>query len=93
MQLKEWLGTDDTNLKKSLQTGIPMDSTDNQLASWILYARQVNPAIQACIKGDSNAGFETVEKLLDILQEKNVNRFSLITSLEEARINPEDIQP
>ncbi len=93
MQMKEWLGTEDVNLKKSLQTGIPMDSTDNQLASWILYARQVNPAIQACIKGDSNAGFETVEKLLDILQEKNVNRFSLITSLEEARINPEDIQP
>ncbi len=92
MQMKEWLGTDDSNLKKSLQTGIPMDSTDNQLASWILYARQVNPNIQACIKGDSNAGFETVEKLLDILQEKNVNRFSLITSLEEAKINIEEIQ-
>jgi biopolymer transport protein ExbD len=93
MKMKEWLGTDDSNLKKSLQTGIPMDSTDNQLASWILYARQVNPVIQACIKGDTKAGFETVEKLLDILQDKNVNRFSLITSLEEAKINIEEIQP
>ena len=92
MQMKEWLGTDDSNLKKSLQTGIPLDSTDNQLASWILYARQVNPVIQACIKGDSKAGFETVEKLLDILQDKNVNRFSLITSLEEAKIKLEEIQ-
>ncbi len=92
MQMKEWLDTNDNNLKKSLQTGIPMDSTDNQLASWILYARQVNPNIQACIKGDTKTGFETVEKLLDILQEKNVNRFSLITSLEAAKINLEEIQ-
>jgi biopolymer transport protein ExbD len=92
VNMKEWLGTDDNNLRKSLQTGIPMDSTDNQLASWVLYARQVNPNIQACIKGDSKAQFETVEKLLDILQDKNVNRFSLITSLEPVRINLEEIQ-
>jgi biopolymer transport protein ExbD len=52
----------------------------------------VNPNIQACIKGDTKTGFETVEKLLDILQDKNVNRFSLITSLETATINLEEIQ-
>jgi biopolymer transport protein ExbD len=92
MQMKEWLSTNDNNLKKSLQTGIPLDSVDNQLASWILYARQVNPNIQACIKGDTKTGFETVEKLLDILQDKNVNRFSLITSLETAKINLDEIQ-
>jgi biopolymer transport protein ExbD len=92
MQMKEWLSTNDNNLKKSLQTGIPLDSVDNQLASWILYARQVNPNIQACIKGDTKTGFETVEKLLDILQDKNVNRFSLITSLEAAKINLDEIQ-
>jgi biopolymer transport protein ExbD len=92
MKMKEWLDTDDNNIKKALQTGIPMDSTDNQLANWILYARQVNPAIQACIKGDTETQFLVVEKLLDILQEKNVNRFSLITTLEEATINIEEIQ-
>jgi biopolymer transport protein ExbD len=69
-----------------------MDSTDNQLASWILYSRQVNPNIQACIKGDTKTEFATVEKLLDILQDKNVNRFALITSLETAKINLEEIQ-
>jgi biopolymer transport protein ExbD len=90
--MKEWLSTEDNDLRKSLQTGIPMDSTDNQLASWILYARQVNQNIQAIIKGDTKTGFETVEKLLDILQEKNVNRFALVTSLEEAKINLEEIQ-
>jgi len=92
IKMKEWLNSDDNNLKKALQTGIPMDSTDNQLANWILYARQVNPAINACIKGDTETQFLVVEKLLDILQEKNVNRFSLITTLEEATVNIEEIQ-
>jgi biopolymer transport protein ExbD len=59
---------------------------------WILYARQVNPNIQACLKGDTKTGFETVEKVLDILQEKNVNRFALITNLEATKINLEEIQ-
>jgi biopolymer transport protein ExbD len=59
---------------------------------WILYARQINPNFQACIKGDSKTGFETVQKVLDILQDKNVNRFNLITSLEATKINLEEIQ-
>jgi len=91
-QMKEYLNAKDNNVRNSLQTGIPIDSADNQLAMWILFARQVNPNIQACIKGDSKTGFESVEKVLDILQDRNVNRFSLITSLEAAKINLEEIQ-
>jgi biopolymer transport protein ExbD len=90
--MKQFLQAKDNNARKALQKGIPIDSADNQLAMWVLYARQVNPNIQACIKGDNKTGFETVEKVLDILQEKNVNRFSLITSLEAAKINLEEIQ-
>ena len=91
-QMKEFLNTNDNNVRNSLNTGIPIDSTDNQLAMWILCARQVNPGFQACIKGDSETEFATVEKVLDILQEKNVNRFNLITSLEATKINLEEIQ-
>jgi biopolymer transport protein ExbD len=90
--MKQFLDAKDANTRKEFQKGIPIDSADNQLALWILYARQVNPQIQAYIKGDSKTGFETVEKVLDILQDKNVNRFSLITSLEAAKINLEEIQ-
>ena len=92
LQMKEWLDTEDNTLRTSLQTGIPMDSTDNQLANWILCARQVNPNIKASIKGDSKTKFEVVEKVLDILQDKKVNRFNLITNLEAAKINLEEIQ-
>ena len=92
MQMKEFLAAKDNTTRKALQVGIPMDSVDNQLAMWILYARQVNPNIQACIKGDTKTEFPVVKKVLDILQEKNVKRFSLITTLEAAKINLEEIQ-
>ncbi|MDP4222910.1 MAG: biopolymer transporter ExbD [Bacteroidota bacterium] len=91
-QMKEFLDTKDNNIRKQLQQGIPVDSADNQLAMWILYARQVNPNYQACIKGDTKTGFDVVEKVLNTLQDKNVNRFNLITSLEAVKINLEEIQ-
>jgi biopolymer transport protein ExbD len=91
-KMKEFLAAKDSKVRLALQTGIPLDSADNQLAMWILSIRQVNPKVQASIKGDSKTGFPIVKKVLDNLQEKNVNRFNLITSLEAAKINLEEIQ-
>ena len=59
---------------------------------WILYTRQVNPNVQACIKADTKTDFPAVKKVLDILQDKNVKKFNLITSLEAAKINLAEIQ-
>jgi biopolymer transport protein ExbD len=84
--MKAFLDAKDAAEKKVFQTGIPLDSLDNQLANWILYCRQVNPQINACIKGDAKAQFPIVKKVLDILQDKNVNRFSLITNLEAVKV-------
>jgi biopolymer transport protein ExbD len=92
MQMKDFLDAKDNTSRKAFQVGIPMDSTDNQLAMWVLCARQVNPSINACIKGDAKTPFPVVQKVLDILQDKNVNRFNLITSLEAVKINLEEIQ-
>jgi len=91
-KMKEFLAAKDNKAKNVFQTGIPIDSTDNQLALWILFARQVNPNIQACIKGDAKTGFPIVKKVLDIMQDKNVNKFNLITSLEATKINLAEIQ-
>jgi biopolymer transport protein ExbD len=91
-KMKEFLDSRDNTTRNALQVGIPIDSANNQLAMWVLYARQVNPNIQACIKGDTKTEFPVVKKVLDILQEKNVNRFNLITSLEATKINLEEIQ-
>ena len=91
-QMKEFLDAKDSNTRKAFQTGIPIDSTDNQLANWIVAIRTVNPNVQACIKGDTKTGFTIVKKTLDILQERNVNRFNLVTNLEATKINLEEIQ-
>jgi biopolymer transport protein ExbD len=89
--LKEFLEAGSSE-RKNMETGIPIDSADNQLAMWILYARQVNPNVRATIKADSDTEFPVVQKVLGILQEKNVNRFNLVTSLEAVKINLDEIQ-
>ena len=92
LKMKDFLAIKDTKGRNAYQTGVPLDSLDNQLAMWVLCARQVNPNIQACIKGDSKTEMPVVKKVLGILQDKNVKRFSLITSLEAVKINLEEIQ-
>ena len=78
--------------RKTMETGIPLDSADNQLAMWILYARQVNPNVRATIQADTNTEFPAVQRVLNILQDRNVNRFNLVTSLEAVKINLDEIQ-
>jgi biopolymer transport protein ExbD len=91
-KMKEYFAAKTAQERNVYQTGIPMDSLDNQLASWVLYARQVNPNVQACIKGDATTPFPAVKKVLDILQDKNVNRFNLITNLEAVKVTAENTQ-
>ena len=92
MKMKEFLAGKNMKERDPFQIGIPVDSTDNQLAMWILCARQVNPGINASIKGDSETPFPAVKKVLDNLQDKKINRFMLVTSLEATKINLEEIQ-
>lgn len=82
--MKAYLAARDSDERAALEKGIPIDSTDNQLALWILFARQVNPSVQTMIKGDADTDFPVVREVLDILQEKNVHRFNLITNLRGA---------
>jgi len=92
LKMKEFLAAKDAKDKNVFETGIPIDSTDNQLALWILFTRQVNPNVQACIKGDSKTGYPIVKKVLGILQDYKVNRFNLITNLEAVKVNIAEIQ-
>jgi len=85
-EMKKYLSVTDAQERAKISTGIPTDSLDNQLAYWVLYARQVNPAISAMIKGDATVEYPLVKKVLDILQDKNVNKFSLITNLEKIEV-------
>ena len=77
----------DERTKSKMDTGIPADSTNNQLAEWILQSRTAVAELQSTsmrvsIKGDGQEEYPAVKKIVDILQKQKINKFSLITSAE-----------
>ncbi|MGC8804059.1 MAG: ExbD/TolR family protein [Bacteroidales bacterium] len=90
--LPKWIDAEDQKTRDELQTGIPIDSTDNQLAMWVLFARKANPNAEASIKGDAGADFKVVKRVLDILQDYKINKFNLTTNLEKVEVKLEDIK-
>ncbi|MEI6898241.1 MAG: biopolymer transporter ExbD [Bacteroidota bacterium] len=89
--MRKWLNTKDSKVKEKLQTGIPMDSVDNQLGYWVRYARLVNPYAEVAIKGDGDTEYSVVKKIMDLLQENKVNKFNLVTNLEKQEVKLTDI--
>jgi biopolymer transport protein ExbD len=87
-KLKAYLNTADSKEREVFQTGIPVDSTDNQLNLWVRFIRLQNPNAEVAIKGDADADFKAVKHVMDILQENQVNKFNLTTNLmkEEAKL-------
>lgn len=79
----------DDRIKPGLQKGIPTDSVGqrpSELHNWILSARYAtkelnNVDMRVSIKGDSKEEYPSIKKILGILQDQNINKFSLITSL------------
>jgi biopolymer transport protein ExbD len=93
MPIKDLGGWIDAESKdrEGFQVGIPMDSVDNELALWVHFSRLANPQAEATIKGDSESDYTTIKKIIDILQDKKINRFNLTTNLEKVEIKPEDL--
>jgi biopolymer transport protein ExbD len=57
---------------------------NNELADWIWQTRLVNNNVRVAVKGDRETGYPTVKRVIATLQEKKVNRFNFITSMEKA---------
>ena len=88
-QLGSYLNVEKEERKQlnAQQPGVPIDSLNNQLIDWVLEARKANQAIfkkptYIAIKGDGNADVPTVQAVIKLLQERDINRFNLITDLE-----------
>lgn len=86
--LKEFIGMDAAKRKASgLETGIPADSANNQLADWVLHSRKAvaelhATAMRVSIKGDAQEEYPAIKKIVDILQKQKINKFSLLTNQE-----------
>jgi biopolymer transport protein ExbD len=89
--LKAFVRMDAAQRKSSgMDTGIPVDSINNQLADWIFHSRQAvaelhGTAMRVSIKGDAKEGYSSVKKIVDILQKQKINKFSLVTTGEAIR--------
>lgn len=89
--LKQLIAMDmEQRAKPGLQPGIPSDTTNNlsnEMYHWIHAARTATAALyneqmRISIKGDANEKYPDIKKVIDILQDQNLNRFSLITKLK-----------
>ena len=81
------MSKEDRKQVNAKQPGIPIDSLNNQLIDWVLEARRANLAVfkkptYIAIKGDGDADVPTVQQVIKLLQEKDINRFNLITDME-----------
>lgn len=81
-QLKGFLQLDSEQRKNFAQPGIPCDSLNNELGDWVVYSRMSNPNFRIAIRGDREASYPAVKRVMDTLQERRVNKFNLITNLE-----------
>ena len=81
-QLKGYLDLEETERKMYPQPGIPIDSTNNELGIWIMQGRLSNPNVRITVKGDQFCPWPVVKQVINTLQDKNVNKFNLITDLE-----------
>jgi biopolymer transport protein ExbD len=81
------VGLTGDELAKMNLPGIPMDSTDNQLGDWIMAARYAYAdddasKLKFAIKGDKTSNIKAVQRVIEVLREKDINSFNLITSME-----------
>lgn len=89
--LQTWINAEDSKVKEELQTGVPTDSIDNQLAWWVRSARMANPNAEVAIKGDADTEYAKIKNVMDLLQENNLNKFNLVTNLMKQEATVKDI--
>ncbi len=89
--MQAWIDAKEPKERDVLQVGIPMDSTDNQLAWWVRMARLTNLNAEVAIKGDAETDYTAVKKVMDLLQDNKVNKFNLVTNLLKDDVSLKDM--
>ena len=85
-ELKSIIGMKASDRTKANQSGIPIDSLDNQLKEWLLVSRRAaidldDKELQIAIKGDAKEEYPAIKKIMDILQDQKINSFNLVTGM------------
>jgi len=85
--LVSYLAQSDAVRKKFPQSGIPADTTNNELEEWIATAKSVRPKLNIAIKGDKDANYSKFGEVIATLKKRGIYAFSLVTSLETRPTN------
>jgi biopolymer transport protein ExbD len=86
-QLPGWLDLESTERKKFPMQGVPMDSLNNELNDWLYFSRMAirtppNKSYRVAVKGDREASYKTIKRVIKVLEEVKVFKFNLITDMK-----------
>jgi biopolymer transport protein ExbD len=82
-----YLGQPAEARKKFPQSGIPADSTNNELEEWVATAKSIRPELTIAIKGDKDANYNKFGEVIATLKKRRIYAFSLVTTLEARPAN------
>jgi biopolymer transport protein ExbD len=87
-QLNQFTRIPPEDMQKVKLTGVPVDSTNNELQAWINAAINVykdkGRKINFLIKGDDNAKYPAFKSVIDAFKKNDIYKYQLVT-------NPEDV--
>lgn len=83
--LKQYLNLPPEDQINVVMAGIPNDSTKSELGDWVsTYLKEVNPSAKLAIRGDAATNYPAVKQILNELGKRDINKFQLITGVENA---------
>ncbi len=87
-QLTQFIKLTPEQIKKTNVPGIPVDSTNNELAAWISAAKAVSMGdkLNFLIKGDDAAKYSTFKAVIDAFKQNDEFKYNLVTN---AKVVPE----
>lgn len=78
-QLPQYLKLAKEERRDIEQSGIPMDSVQNEFRQWLIAARLTNPRLRFAITADAQVPFPVVNQSFETLRDLNITRFNLVT--------------
>ena len=84
-QLNQFDRLNSEQIKATKLSGIPVDSTNNELQAWISAAVQANlgTKINFYIKGDNNSKYPAFKSVIEAFKKNDIYKYNLVTNAED----------
>jgi len=83
-ELKQFLATPSDRRNGYRQTGIPVDSTNNELVDWVAYSVQSfqGKRLNMMVKGDNNAKYPSFKGVIQAFRKNEQFKYQMVTDPE-----------